>query len=176
MTIMTGNMVLLALAIADSHWSAALAFLTSLVFFLLGAVIAARIATRIGARLRIVAVLAGMEATLISGAMAAYFAGASNHMIIALLATAMGVQNSVVHKLRVPDMTTTLITRAIVGVASDSFDAAVRRRLLSIGVLFIGALLGGLLEIRCSLAVVLISVAVLLALTAVLAHTAPPVD
>lgn len=44
-------------------------------------------------------------------------------MVIALLALGMGVRNSVIRRLAVPDVTTTVLTRTLTGLAADSSRA-----------------------------------------------------
>ncbi len=57
----------------------------------------------------------------------------------------MGLQNAVVHRLGIPDLTTTVVTRTLTGLAADRWGAASVRRLVSVGALLCGALAGGLL-------------------------------
>jgi uncharacterized membrane protein YoaK (UPF0700 family) len=66
--------------------------------------------------------------------------------LIALLAVAMGTQNSVVRRLAVPDLTTTVLTLTTAGLFADKTSARVRaRRAASILAMMAGALVGGLL-------------------------------
>lgn len=67
-----------------------------------------------------------------------------------LLALSFGLQNSTVRALRVPDMTTTVLTLTMTGIASDlskagSGRAQLGRRSASIASMFIGAIVGTLL-------------------------------
>ncbi|MET9843797.1 DUF1275 family protein [Streptomyces ossamyceticus] len=62
----------------------------------------------------------------------------------------MGLQNAVVRRLGVPDLTTTVLTLTLTGLAADSTPAggpAPRpgRRILSVLAMFLGALAGALL-------------------------------
>ncbi|MFD3807813.1 DUF1275 family protein [Streptomyces sp. NPDC058611] len=68
--------------------------------------------------------------------------------MVAPPALGMGVQNAVVHRLGVPDLTTTLVTRTLTGLAADPWGAASVRRLVSVGALVCGALSGGLPMLR----------------------------
>jgi uncharacterized membrane protein YoaK (UPF0700 family) len=74
---------------------------------------------------------------------------------IALLALAMGLHNASVRKLAVPDMTTTVLTLTLTGLAADSSLAGgqnprLPRRLLAVALMLLGALAGALL-LRCGL-------------------------
>jgi uncharacterized membrane protein YoaK (UPF0700 family) len=72
------------------------------------------------------------------------------YLVIVLTATAMGLRNAVVRKLAVPDLTTTVLTLTVTGLAADSVLAggvAPRsgRRMLSILAMGSGALVGTML-------------------------------
>ncbi|MDX6413819.1 MAG: hypothetical protein QOH23_1229 [Gaiellaceae bacterium] len=65
----------------------------------------------------------------------------------------MGVQNATARKLAVPDLTTTVLTMTLTGVAADSALAGgqgskVVHRGLSVVALLLGALIGGALVLR----------------------------
>jgi uncharacterized membrane protein YoaK (UPF0700 family) len=75
---------------------------------------------------------------------------AYRYALIVLLGVSMGVQNAAARKLAVPDLTTTVLTLTITGVAADSAIAggagsAAGRRLLSVAAIFVGALVGAAL-------------------------------
>jgi uncharacterized membrane protein YoaK (UPF0700 family) len=75
---------------------------------------------------------------------------ASAYAVIVCTAFAMGLRNAIVRKLGVPDLTTTVLTLTITGLAADSSlaggnGARSGRRLLSILAMFAGALAGALL-------------------------------
>jgi len=72
------------------------------------------------------------------------------YLVIVLTATAMGLRNAVVRKLAIPDLTTTVLTLTVTGLAADSVlagGAALRsgRRMLSILTMCGGALVGAML-------------------------------
>ncbi len=72
----------------------------------------------------------------------------------------MGLQNAVARRLGVPDLTTTVLTLTLTGLAADSTPAggaAPRpgRRVLSVLVMFLGALTGALLLTHAGLAATL---------------------
>ena len=94
----------------------------------------------------------------------------AHYALIVLLALAMGLQNSVARALAVPDMTTTVLTMTLTGLASDSHlaggaSANWGRRLLAVGTMLCGALIGGLLMLKVAVAAALAAAAVLLAAT-----------
>jgi uncharacterized membrane protein YoaK (UPF0700 family) len=70
--------------------------------------------------------------------------------VIVLTGTAMGLRNAVVRKLAVPDMTTTVLTLTVTGLAADSSLAGgtsprLERRVLSVLTMAVGALIGAIL-------------------------------
>jgi uncharacterized membrane protein YoaK (UPF0700 family) len=80
------------------------------------------------------------------------FAGDGRFATIALLAAALGVQNSTVRHLGAPDLTTTVLTLTLTGLTADSALAAgpgakPRRRLGSVAAMLAGAAAGaGILQ------------------------------
>ena len=73
--------------------------------------------------------------------------------MIVLLAIAMGIQNAAARRLAVADLTTTVLTMTLTGVAADSVIAGGRgsklgRRALSVVAMLLGALIGGLLVLK----------------------------
>jgi uncharacterized membrane protein YoaK (UPF0700 family) len=93
---------------------------------------------------------------------------------------AMGVQNAMARSLAVPDLTTTVLTLTLTGVAADSTGGTgsgghIGRRLISVGAMFGGALAGALLVIHVDIALPLAIAAALLVATRVLAQVLSPV-
>jgi len=77
--------------------------------------------------------------------------------LIVLLSAAMGAQNATARKLAVPDLTTTVLTLTITGVAADSplagaTGAKAARRLISVAAMLLGALVGALLVMHVRIA------------------------
>jgi uncharacterized membrane protein YoaK (UPF0700 family) len=146
---MTGNVVLLGFGLAGGTGLPVLAPIVSLVAFLLGAGWGGRLGKRLSAALTIeVGVLA--VATLAALAISIRAGDASGDLLIALLAFGMGVRNATVRKLGVPDLTTTVLTMTLTGLAADSPLAGGRgagtvRRLAAAGAMLVGALVGALL-------------------------------
>jgi len=70
--------------------------------------------------------------------------------LIALTALAMGTRNAAVRKLAIPDLTTTVLTLSITGIAADSSLAngnnpRLTRRVESVVAMFLGAALGAVI-------------------------------
>ena len=167
---MTGNIVFLGFGIAGSGGLPVLAPLISLAAFLLGAGGGGVLADRIGHRHRLhVARALAIEVSLL--AVAAVLAAAvdirpntaSADVVIALLAFAMGVRNATVRRIGVPDLTTTVLTMTLTGLAADSPLAAGSgkgsvRRIAAVVAMFGGALAGALL-LKTSLVLPLVAAA-----------------
>jgi Protein of unknown function (DUF1275) len=69
--------------------------------------------------------------------------------LIVVLATCMGAQNATARRLAVPDLTTTVLTLTITGIAADSAlvggtGSRAGRRLVSVTAMLVGALVGAL--------------------------------
>jgi uncharacterized membrane protein YoaK (UPF0700 family) len=169
---MTGNVVLLGFGIAGSGGLPVLAPLISLGAFLLGAggggVIASRTAR---GHPRHLAYALTTEAGLIALAAALAAAAdihansASGDTLIALLALAMGVRNATARRIAVPDMTTTVVTMTLTGLAADSplfggNGKGSTRRTAAVLAMLAGAIAGALL-LKASLALPLAAAAAL---------------
>jgi uncharacterized membrane protein YoaK (UPF0700 family) len=84
----------------------------------------------------------------------------------ALLAFAMGLQNAIVRKLKVPDITTTVVTMAVTGLVADEHGGgrdSIVRRLIAVAMLLGGAALGALLVLRVGAVWALVVSAVMIA-------------
>ncbi len=164
---MTGNIVFLGFAIAGAPGFAVAPYLAALASFLLGALLAGRlgVAHRGKPLRRWLLRSALIEAALlwIAAALALDYDVASLSpaprlfMIIALTGIAMGYRNGTVRQLKVPDLTTTVLTLTLTGLAADSHFARGTnpnwgRRMAAVGVLFLGALAGGTLVLQFGLA------------------------
>ncbi|MFB7713561.1 YoaK family protein [Streptomyces sp. NPDC056105] len=154
---MTGNVVVMGFAAAGAPGFSALASLTCLGAFLAGAVCAGRLTGAFAERAREIWVRSVFvtEAVLLAVATAVAFAwpGEATYALIAVLAGAMGLRNATVRKLAVPDMTTTVLTMTLTGLASESSLAGgtgVRtgRRMVSVVAMVAGATLGALLVLH----------------------------
>ncbi|MGW3622440.1 DUF1275 family protein [Streptomyces sp. NPDC000880] len=94
-------------------------------------------------------------------------------VLIVLLALGMGAQNAVVRKIAVPDLTTTVLTLTLTGLAADRPGPATVRRLVSVTAMFTGALAGGLLQLHHGTAAALAPALLLLTAVALAAATTP---
>jgi len=154
---MTGNVVFLGFAAAGAHGLSVPGSLLALACFLPGGAAAGRLAARFGEnRLRLLRAAAAVQLLLCIVAVAvAEGAGdelgtAGRYALIALLALAMGVQNATARRLGVPDLTTTVLTLTLTGIAADSrlgggTGAKTARRVVSVTAMLLGAAIGALL-------------------------------
>jgi uncharacterized membrane protein YoaK (UPF0700 family) len=175
---MTGNIVLLGFGIAGGYGLPVLAPIVSLLAFLVGAGVGGVLVRRYAAVHYVHARIAlGIEVGLL--AVATIFAAIktpetgefAGYVVIALLALAMGVRNATVRKLAVPDLTTTVLTMTLTGLAADSRlaggdGAGSTRRVFAVGTMLVGALVGAF-ELKTSIVLPLATAAVLAAVTAV---------
>jgi uncharacterized membrane protein YoaK (UPF0700 family) len=84
----------------------------------------------------------------------------------------MGLQNTAARKLAVPDLTTTVLTMTLTGIAADigtTSNPTIARRLIAVLTMFAGALVGTLLVLHAPLAWALALAAVLLIVVALVA-------
>jgi uncharacterized membrane protein YoaK (UPF0700 family) len=93
---------------------------------------------------------------------------------VAILAAALGIQNATARGLAVPDLTTTVLTLTITGMAADAraaggSGARAGRRLISVAAMLAGAVIGAVLILRgqvpAALAVAVILMAAIVAST-----------
>ena len=154
---MTGNIVLLGFGIAGSGGLPVIAPIISLAAFLLGAGTAGVLVKREGERHpALVARALGIEVSLLAAA--AVVAGLTTprpgngaaYALIALMAFAMGVRNAAVRRIAVPDLTTTVLTMTLTGLAAESRAAGGSgkgsvRRITAVLTMLVGALCGALL-------------------------------
>lgn len=155
---MTGNVVVLGFAAAGSTQFSATHALLSLGTFLVGSSVGGRVGHWFAERSRRtwVRVMVGAETLLLAvgaviAAATAESSGTAVYALIAVTAVAMGLRNSTVRRLGVPDLTTTVLTMTLTGIASDSPLAdggRTVRRVASVLSLLGGALFGGWLVLR----------------------------
>ncbi len=165
---MTGNIVFLGFAAAGTPGFTIAPYLVALASFLFGALVAGKVGTHLaGQPLRRWLVLAAITEAVLFGIAAgiAAWAGAMGILpetcvfaIIALTAIAMGFRNATIRQLKVPDLTTTVLTLTLTGIAADSHFAGGRnpnigRRLAAVVAILIGAFLGAVLVTRYGLAI-----------------------
>ncbi|WP_432061824.1 YoaK family protein [Streptomyces sp. S1] len=157
---MTGNVVFLGFALSGVAQLSALASAVALTGFLAGAV-AGGAWRRNAEPGRLFAPLVGVQALLVALALAGQGAEWGRYAVLVPLACGMGLQNAVVHRLGVPDLTTTVMTRTLTGLAVDRPGPATVRRGASVVTLAAGALVGGLLHARAGVEAVLVAALVL---------------
>ena len=183
---MTGNVVLLAFGAARTQGLPVLGPTVSLLVFLVGAVGGGRLATRLvgpantavpaPARRRwlgtTLLIQLGLVVTagVVTIGLPVDGGGGRRYVVIALLAGALGLQNATVRRLAVPDLTTTVLTMTLTGLAADSWLAAGQspragRRLATVGLMAAGALVGALL-LRVDVALPVLAAALVIALAA----------
>jgi uncharacterized membrane protein YoaK (UPF0700 family) len=177
---MTGNVVLLGFGIAGSGGLPVLAPIVSLAAFLAGAtgggVLVRRLERRhptLVARVLAIEVCLTAAAAILSTAMSIRPGAAAAYVVIVLLAIAMGARNAAVRRIAVPDITTTVLTMTLTGLAADSpltgaSGEGSLRRLSAVLAMLAGALFGALL-LKTDLALPL-GVAAALALATWLAY------
>jgi len=168
---MTGNIVFLGFAAAGTPGFTIAPYIVALTSFLVGALVAGKVGAHLaGQPLRRWLVLAAVTEAVLFGIAAgvAAWAGAMGILpetcvfaIIALTAIAMGFRNATIRQLKVPDLTTTVLTLTLTGIAADSHFAGGRnpnigRRLAAVMAILFGAFLGAVLVNRYGLAIPLL--------------------
>jgi uncharacterized membrane protein YoaK (UPF0700 family) len=163
---MTGNVVFLGFAFAGAPGFNPLPYLAAIASFLVGAAAAGRFkllypenvsrawllhASMLEAAMLWIAALIALRFDIPSQEPRAALYG-----ILGLTGFAMGFRNGVIRQLKIPDMTTTVLTLTITGLAAESklgdgSNTNWRRRVGSVAAIFIGALLGGLLVLEFGL-------------------------
>ncbi len=179
---MTGNVVFLGFAVAGAQGFSIAASSVALVSFGLGSVVGGRIVGRFGHhRGHHVAVATATQAVLLAVTVILAFIGTHpfgsgvRYPLIVLLALAMGVQNSSVRRLAVPDLTTTVLTLTVTGIGADSALGGGKgsksgRRLISVAAMFLGALIGAVLILHVHVALPLVLALVIAVVVAALGY------
>jgi uncharacterized membrane protein YoaK (UPF0700 family) len=160
---MTGNIVFLGFSVDPQSGLSPLASLIAIGAFVVGSGVGGRLAARLAQRPnRWLGTAFGGEAALLaltviltaSGVLP--FSGHGDYATVVVLATALGLQNSTVRHFGVPDLTTTVLSLTLTGLAADSALAGgsgskPHRRLGSIAAMLSGAAIGaGLLQVSPS--------------------------
>lgn len=110
-------------------------------------------------------------AVLVCVLQASVATGWPRYVVIALLAFAMGVRNATVRRLAVPDLTTTVLTMTLTGLAADAavtggeHAAAVYRRVAAVLAMLAGATAGASMYLHEGPALPLLIAAVVVAVT-----------
>jgi uncharacterized membrane protein YoaK (UPF0700 family) len=157
---MTGNIVFLGFALAGAKGFTISSFLVAIGSFLVGATIGGRLGKALDDHRRrwltmASAVQTGLAVTAAVAVAAGVLGptGTARLWVIALLGAGTGVQNATVRRLAIPDLTTSVLTLTITGLAADSTlgggDHPRRnRRLESVAAMLVGALVGGALMVH----------------------------
>ena len=181
---MTGNVVFLAFALGGAQGLSAARSVTALLVFAFGGLLGGRVTNRrprAPADLLLVAMKVECVLLLLAAGMAVFapteLPPAAAYAVIVCTALAMGLRNAIVRRLRVSDLTTTVLTLTITGLAADSSLAAGNggrsgRRALSILGMFGGALAGALLLRGSGMGVPLVVAALLVATSSFLLYSA----
>lgn len=183
---MTGNVVFVGFALAGAPGFSLSASLFALAGFVLGASGGGMLISRRGSD-RALLLRGGAAIELVLAACALGLVAAAGRLstldrdaVAALLATAMGVQNAVARRLAVPDLTTTVLTMTLTGIAADVRSArlgiVLRRRVLSVVTMFAGAVVGAELALHGHTAVALgfaVGLLLVVSLVALLASRRP---
>lgn len=183
---MTGNIVLVGFALAGTPGFSFAASAAALGAFVGGAIVGGRIGLRVQQKRTLLVTAVTLEAgftvaaAVIAASVAVLGAGWPRYAVIALLAFAMGIRNSVVRRMGVADMTTTVITTTLTGLAADSSLGGGRnpnssRRATSVVCMFVGALVGAAFVVHVHPAAALgLAAALTVSLAASLHLTSPP--
>jgi uncharacterized membrane protein YoaK (UPF0700 family) len=173
---MTGNVVFVGFALARAPGFSLSASLSALAGFLVGAFgggfVIARWGSNRGVLLRNVVTfeLALLLAAVTVAELAnTPFGSPVKDLIAALTAVAMGLQNAAARRLAVPDLTTTVLTMTLTGMAADLRSRnypVLAQRSLAVATMLIGAIGGALLVLHVRPAAALEVAAGLLALVA----------
>ncbi|MFF7964211.1 YoaK family protein [Streptomyces sp. NPDC007903] len=172
---MTGNVVVLGFAAVGAPGFSVPLTATSLGCFLVGAAAGGRLSSHVRRATRLTLVA---EALLVGAAAAIALAWperpGTRYALIALTALAMGLRNATVRALGVPDLTTTVLTMTLTGLAAESrlgsgTGQRSPRRTAAVLAMFGGACLGAWLVLHHGLGIPLLLAAVASAALAALA-------
>ncbi|MGO9344573.1 MAG: YoaK family protein [Acidimicrobiales bacterium] len=180
---MTGNVVLLGFALVGARGFSITASLAAIATFAVGAVIGGQLGSRFGKHrghlLRNATLVQGISlaGAVVLGAITSNTPPAGyRYGLIILLAVAMGVQNATARKLAVPDLTTTVLTLTITGIAADSTilggtGSKAGRRTLAVAAMLLGAVIGATLVIHGHIAYPLVIALALIVCVGLAAHS-----
>jgi uncharacterized membrane protein YoaK (UPF0700 family) len=173
---MTGNVVFLGFALAGASGLSISSSLVALGSFLAGALAGGWLGARNGDhRGRLLRASSAAQATLMALALVIALSASEplgegvRYALLVSLALAMGVQNAAAQRLAVPELTTTVLTRTLTGIASEAglvggAGSKLGRRCVAVTAMLLGALTGGLLALRVSVAAaVAVATAIVLA-------------
>ena len=178
---MTGNVVFFAFALAGVAGFSVTASVAAVGCFALGALAAGRLGRSLASRRELLlGITATIEAVIVAEAVTMAALATTpmqtglRYALIVVLSGTMGVQNATARKLAVPDLTTTVLTLTITGIAADSplagaTGARAARRLISVAAMLVGALAGAVLVLHAHIVYPLAIALVLLVAVALFA-------
>ena len=181
---MTGNVVFVGFAIGDAPGFSLGASLSALAGFLVGAFGGGWAVSRVGAnRAALVRNAVAAESALliialvVAIAVGTPFRGVARDALAAMLAMAMGLQNAAARRLSVPDLTTTVLTMTLTGLAADARESergpVLVRRVLAVLTMLGGAIAGAVLVLDVSAVAALgVAAGLLVGVTAAASATA----
>ena len=177
---MTGNVVFIGFALAGARGLSASASLAALGSFLLGALVGGRLgALSPRHRGRMLRAAAAGQCALFALALVVAVAASepltsgARYALLVPLGAGMGIQNAAAQRLAVPELTTTVLTRTLTGLASEGGlaggpGANAGRRVVAVAAMLLGAVVGGLLALDVSVtAAVAAAAAIVLSITLV---------
>jgi len=160
---MTGNIVFLGFALAGAQGFSITASLGAIAAFILGAAFGGRLNSRFARhRGQLLSVATFIQALLLGASVVLavltprLVSGGYRYALIGVLGIAMGLQNAVARQLAVPDLTTTVLTLTITGIAADQtvvggVGSKFGRRIVAISSMFIGGLIGAVLVLHVAI-------------------------
>jgi uncharacterized membrane protein YoaK (UPF0700 family) len=162
---MTGNVVFIGFALAGAPGFSLSASIAALLGFLAGAlvggVLVGKFAAHRGLMLRntVAVEFALMAIAFIVVLPSAGLPGPGIAVAVsALCAAAMGIQNTTARRLAVPDLTTTVLTMTLTGIAADAFHSSaltMTRRVIAVLAMLLGAVVGALVVLNVGVALAL---------------------
>ncbi|HLM86890.1 MAG TPA: YoaK family protein [Solirubrobacteraceae bacterium] len=179
---MTGNVVFLGFALAGARGLSAATSLVALASFLAGALAGGRLVTRTPEhRGHLLRAASMVQASLLAvGLVIALTSSEPPHTgaryaLVVSMALAMGVQNAAAQRLAVPELTTTVLTRTLTGLASEAGlvggpGSRLGRRAVAVVAMLLGALTGGLLVLHVTIAAALALAGALVLAVALTVH------
>jgi uncharacterized membrane protein YoaK (UPF0700 family) len=185
---MTGNLVFLGFALAGAAVLSAITSLVALGSFLVGALVSgylsARHAEHRGRLLRAASITQFtliLAALIVALAVGEPLSSGTRYALLVPLALAMGVQNAAAQRLAVPELTTTVLTRTLTGLASEAGfiggpGSKFGRRAIAVAAMLLGAVAGALLVLKVSIAAALAVAAAIVLAVALVAHALSSTD
>jgi uncharacterized membrane protein YoaK (UPF0700 family) len=179
---MTGNVVFLGFALVRTPGFSIVASVVALASFWSGAFVGGQLGVRFGQnRGRHLATASSVQAALVAlsvilvGVSGSPVSAGYRYPLILILALALGLQNATARKLAVPDLTTTVLTLTITGIAADRTGPAGAaslngRRAVSVASMLVGALIGAVFVLHVAIVFPLVTALVLLVIIAITAR------